>query len=313
MLIGGTGFFGKSFLDAYNRKLLAPWDIDGILVVARNATLLRVTHPHLLSDSISLIDLDISSCQELPYAKFVIHAATSADATDYLLKPLDAKNNILKSVSNYCELARKFHHNSHIVYCSSGAVYGCQDPASNRLIEGSIFSSLEGMPHGKRDYASAKRDAEMEFQKLASAGVNTIIARCFAFVGPYLARDKHFAIGNFIEDGLRCRPIKIASRHMVLRSYMYADDLVLWLMTLANNSSINCEIFNVGSDQAISLIDLAHKIADYFNVQTQIPPIESSFIDRYIPSIDKAKYKFGLTIGYDLDASLRATIDEICS
>jgi len=60
----------------------------------------------------------------------------------------------------------------------------------------------------KAAYSRAKRAAESIVRELAaSANVPTRIARCFAFVGPWLPTDEHFAIGNFIGNALRGEPI----------------------------------------------------------------------------------------------------------
>jgi len=311
MVIGGSGFFGKSILDAFHRGLLIPWGIDSISVVSRNASNLRVTHPYLLSNSIELINEDISTCQELPYADFIIHAAASTDATNYLLKPLEERKNIQAAVLNYCSLATKYHQNSKIVYCSSGAIYGQQSHLISRLSEDSGFGSIDDMPLVKRDYASSKRDAEIAIQKLGLTGLNVSIARCFAFVGPHLRRDQHFAIGNFIEEGLNRRPIQVNATHSVVRSYMYADDLVVWLMNLATHANTKCPIINVGSDEAMDLRSLALKIANYFDVSVQIPAINNVQIDRYIPSISKACNDMDLFLRFDLSASIILTIHGI--
>ena len=311
MVIGGSGFFGKSILDAYRRGILSPWKVDRIIVISRNAGSLRNTHPNILNDSITLINDNISTCQKLPFADFVIHAAASTDAANYLLQPFREKAYIKLAVLNYCALAKKYHKNSKIVYCSSGAVYGQQSPLVFGLKEDMDFGLIDALPLGKRDYADAKRDSEVEIQKLGLAGLNVSIARCFAFVGRYLRRDLHFAIGNFIEDGLNNRPIQVNASHAVIRSYMYADDLVVWLMTLATHANAQCPIINVGSDEVIDLGNLALKIANYFDIPVQVPSITSADIDRYIPSIEKARSQMGLSLNFYLSASILATIKEI--
>jgi dTDP-glucose 4,6-dehydratase len=311
MVIGGSGFFGKSILDAYHRGLLAYWSIDSIVVVARSASQLKFTHPKLVSASVVLINEDISSCQKLPYADYVIHAAASTDAANYLLKPAEEKKNIQAAVLNYCKLAMKFHQNSKIVYCSSGAIYGQQSPLVSGLKEHEGFGSIEDMSVVKRDYASAKRDAEIAIQELGLAGLKVSIARCFAFVGPHLKRDQHFAIGNFIEDGINHRPILVNATHQVIRSYMYADDLVVWLMTLVTHANTECLTINVGSDEAINLNNLAQKIADYFEVPAKIPEITNTRIDRYVPCTEKARNELGLSLRFDLNASIISTVHAI--
>jgi nucleoside-diphosphate-sugar epimerase len=311
LIIGGSGFFGKSILDAYGRGLLQPWAIDQIIIVSRHATNLLRTNAELIASGVKLINLDISNTNDLPVTDYVIHAAASTDASIYLKNPLEEKKNIQTAVLNYCSLARKFHHNSKIVYCSSGAVYGQQPPFVDELREDSALGSIEEMALGKRDYASAKRDAEIAIQKLAIEGMNVSIARCFAFVGVHLPRNQHFAIGNFIEDGLNSRPIQVQASYSVIRSYMYVDDLVIWLMTLATYSSPQCPIINIGSNEAIEISRLASKIANFFSVPVEFQENSSSQTDRYVPSIAKAEKEMKLHLCFNLDLSINATIKRI--
>lgn len=310
LLIGGTGFFGKSVIDGFNRGLLEPWGICSIDVISRGANSLKQTNPSLISNKVRLHELDITNCQFLPEAKYVIHAAASTDARNYLNQSEIEKKNILAAAYNYCELAKKFHLKSKVVFCSSGAVYGQQSAKLEYLSEDTPLAPINTLDPVKRDYAAAKRDSENAFKDLALGGLSVAIARCFAFVGQYLPRDQHFAIGNFLNDAIRGQIIKINSPHHVYRSYMYADDLVIWLMSIAEAGSSSCPIFNVGSDQAIELDELCKKISLIIGGYHENRKITDSIIDRYIPSICKAKEILGLQLEYDLNKSLH-TLSEL--
>lgn len=312
LLIGGTGFFGKSFLDSFRRGYLNDWGIDKVIAMSRHADQLRHLAPQLLDSRVELVNADIGTVESLPVADYVIHAAASTDARNYLSKPEAEKKNIQAGVYNYCRLAPEFHANSKIVYVSSGAVYGVQPPDVPFLEEDSLGLSLENMPEHKRDYAIAKRDAERAVEELCKRYMlNVSTARCFAFVGPWLPRDQHFAIGNFIRDGFEGGPIHVKATYPVYRSYMHADDLVTWLMTMAINADKNCEAYNIGSDVAINMGDLAQLISQQFGVKALVPAQTETKADLYIPSIEKAKNKLGLELKLDLVAAIRSTIESI--
>ena len=311
LVIGGSGFFGKSILDAYQRGLLSPWHIDSIDILARNANSLQTVAPHLLSSKIHLHNEDIRTAKVLPQADYVIHAAASTDASRYLADGQAEKENILRATSNYCELAQQFHKNSKVIYTSSGAIYGQQPEGMNVLSEDASLEPVENLALNKRGYAQAKRDGEDLIRGLGKIGIDISIARCFAFVGPYLPLDQHFAIGNFIRNGMRKEPIKVNASHPVYRSYMYSDDLVLWLMTIAKNATPEAPCFNVGSDQAISVLDLAKRVAARFGVSVNHPAQNKVPIDRYIPSIDKARKELGLTLHFNVDQAIDKTIENL--
>lgn len=312
LVIGGTGFFGKSILDSFQRGELNAWDIDKIIVMARNTERLIAEAPALLTSNVELVSSDITSAETIPFADYIIHAAASTDARNYLTRPIEERKNIQAGTLNYCRLAKKFHRNSKILFVSSGAVYGKQPSHIEAISEDYISISPIDMQDSKRAYAIAKRDAEVAIQQLGQEGLSVSIARCFAFVGTWLPRNQHFAIGNFIEDGLRNREILIKAQHPVYRTYMYADDLVKWLMTISHHSNQHCPIYNVGSDDTISIIDLAKLIAAQFRVSlTYASTINDETIDKYIPDIRKAKMVLGLQLNYKLKDSIINTINQI--
>ena len=311
LLIGGTGFFGKSFLDCYKRGLLAGWDITKVLLMSRNVERLRIEAPELLDSSIQLLAGDVGVINSLPNADYVIHAAASTDARSYIGQPDVEKRNIQAATYNYCKLAKAGHSKSKILYVSSGAVYGPQPSNLQLLSEAYELGGLEGFVDGKRDYAFAKRDAEQAIQELGRKNLNVAIARCFAFVGPWLPRDQHFAIGNFIQDGLLGRPINVNATFPVYRSYMYADDLVHWLMTICHTANPLCPIYNVGSDQAVTIGDLAELVAQKFTVDISKAGLSKKSVDRYVPSITKAKEVLGLQLSIDTAGAIDKTIAAI--
>jgi len=308
LVIGGTGFFGKSILDYFNRKGLKTWGIDQVICMSRNAGRLEVEAPQLISPRVHLFTGDISAIESLPSADIVIHAAASTNAAHYLTRGHEEADNIEKGTSNYCRLAPKYHARSKILYVSSGTVYGIQPPELDNILEECISSNIDTLPEGKLEYAYGKRVAEQAVVDLGRRGLAVSIARCFAFVGPWLPRDQHFAIGNFIQDGLAGRPITVNARKRVYRSYMYADDLVEWLMTIAVNAKPDCPIYNVGSDEEVLMGELAQMIAQEFGVKAEVPEITDGSVDRYVPAVDKAVKKLGLSLSYDLNAAIHQTV-----
>jgi len=308
LIIGGTGFFGRSILDAYSRGLLSAWSIEKIIVISRNANKLTSTNPELINDNVELLDVDITSVDTLPFADYVIHAAASSDASRYTSQSDIEKKNIIQGTLNYCRLAPKFHTDSKIVFCSSGAVYGYQPKDVQYLTEDMAFGDIESLDEVKKSYAYAKRDAEFAIQELGQAGLNVSIARCFSFVGKYLPKDKHFAIGNFIADGIAGRNIEVKASKKVYRSYMYADDLVLWLMTIADNSNPQCPVYNVASDKEVEIKELADIVANIFNVRIKSSENSAKHVDRYIPSTQKAKKTLSLKESYNLRRAILLSV-----
>jgi nucleoside-diphosphate-sugar epimerase len=310
LVIGGSGFFGKSIADAFARGLLAPWNIDRLYLASRSARMLAQSHPELITPRVELFDIDITQTTYLPWADYVIHAAASTDARKYLVTPETEKANLLAATSNFCRLTPRYLVGSRIVYASSGAVYGVQASHEPYCMEDMpLDSPISALAENKRDYAAAKRDSEAMIVALGCSGMAVSIARCFAFVGSYLPRDQHFAIGNFIAQGLANQPIIVKASSPVIRSYMYADDLVHWLMSLATYASTECPVWNVGSDQAVTITDLATMIGKRLHVPVNIPHQNPEPIDRYVPSVVRARLA-GMH-HLDLDSAIEQTLKQI--
>lgn len=292
LIIGGTGFFGKSILDAFKRGLLKHFDISKIIILARNTDKFLIEYPELIFDGVEFMNGDISNIEFIPDADFVIHAASSTNMNHYNDSSNNSgKNNIEKAVLNYCSLATIYHNKSKILYCSSGAVYGKHPLDIETINEDFEFQQdLSALSVEKQNYCLGKRFAENEIKHLGKKGLNVSIARCFAFSGKYLPKDIHYAYGNFIDKAEKGEDIIVNATGVVYRSYMKADELVLSLFKILQISSTKCPILNVGSDTTITLEELAKKIANQYNVNYSCPNLNKNIIlDRYVPNITKLK------------------------
>src|SRR5262249_22634461 len=158
---------------------------------------------------------------------------------------------------------------SRYLLLSSGAVYGRQPPDVSHLTEG--HGGGPDVSDPRSAYAEGKRAAEVMAAIAAeSTGLSVRVARCFAFVGPHLPLDVHFAIGNFIRDAMAGGPIRISGDGTAVRSYLYMADLAIWLWTLALSPAAS-GAFNVGSETAGSLLDTARVVGSVCAPDADVP------------------------------------------
>ena len=189
-----------------------------------------------------------------------------------------------------------------LMLTSSGAVYGPQPPELPHLPE-----TYHGAP--VTAYGKGKLHAEQLCTEAGSQlGFIALLPRCFAFVGPYLNLNIHFAIGNFIRDCLAGRPIVIQGDGTPLRSYLYAADLAEWLWAILLKGE-HARPYNVGSDEAISIRDLSYKVRAYAGTDTPVTiqgaPVPNVPPARYVPSIERARNELGLYPRCPLDEAIR--------
>jgi nucleoside-diphosphate-sugar epimerase len=152
--------------------------------------------------------------------------------------------------------------------------------------------------------------AEKEIMSM-SKHVKSSIARCYSFVGSFLPRDQHFAVGNFIDNVVNRRPINVKATKKVYRSYMHVDDLIHWLMTILEHSSHDCSIYNVGSDDVIEINELANRLGEEYDLDVIYEHDHPVGEDFYVPDISKAKDNLNLDISYNSYDSITHIITNI--
>ena len=146
---------------------------------------------------------------------------------------------------------------------------------------------------------------------LVDSGLDVKIARCFSFVGKYLDRTIYYAIGNFIQNCLDGKPIIINGDGTPLRSYLYADDLVEWLFAILERGETG-RPYNVGSDQPVSIKDLAFAVREALGSSSEIQVIGRDVpgaANVYVPRTDRIRHELGVEAKYDLRESIVRTAE----
>ena len=317
LITGGTGFVGRSVLDAFRRGLLEPFGVRRVIALARHASRLRDVAPELCRTGVELVDGDVLRLGSTFDADVLIHAAASSDADRYRVDPTAESRIIVEGTRRVCDVVRAARRRPRLVHLSSGAIYGRQ-PAETTALREDAPQIAETDPQ-KAAYTHAKREAEALVREVsADAGIAARIARGFAFVGTALPLDTHFAMGNFLGNALRSEPIQLRARHTVVRSYMHSDDLATWLLRLGTAPGNGCGTFNVGSGEAVSLRELASMIAETAGVGVVSPPAEreksnvaDQRIDRYVPDVRKARDELGLEVTIPLRAAVERTLETL--
>ena len=295
---GGTGFFGSWLMESFchmNRAL----DLQAqATILTRDPEAFKAKLPHIANDpALRLIAGDIRSFA-FPEGtfRFVVHAAVDSGGRQGKVTPLTNLSTMVDGTARVLEFAAN-HGTRKLLFTSSGAVYGRQPADLTHLPEN--FSGAPDPCDPGSMYGEGKRMGELLcalYQKQTD-GLECKIARCFAFCGPHLPLDAHFAIGNFIRDALAGQTIRIAGDGTPRRSYLYASDLAVWLWTILFVAPPLVP-FNVGSAADGSILELAQMVSACLEVRSNIevaqqakegaPPL------RYVPSVDRASQLLGL-------------------
>jgi nucleoside-diphosphate-sugar epimerase len=311
-ITGGTGFVGSWLLESFhkaNREL----NLNArLLVLSRNPEAFYLKAPQLAGQAdIAFLKGDLSSFSfpegDLDY---IIHAATESAAAGVELDPMRILELASKGTARVIQLAQERSCRKFLI-TSSGAVYGRlgRQPAL-------VAEDYPGAPDSLQPssaYAESKRLSEMLAALYAGkSSIQFKIARCFAFVGPYLPLNANFAIGNFIADALSGRDIQIKGDGTPVRSYLYASEMAAWLWTILFCGQ-PLRAYNVGSEHAVSVLETARAVSQQVvphaevvvnhKANTQANPL------RYVPDTTRARIELGLTQKVQLSEAIARTLD----
>ena len=236
-----------------------------------------------------------------------ILGAAAADAKVTREQPLSALETI---VTGTARALRGLRPTTRVLLLSSGAVYG-DDGLRPDLVDEEFRGTLDWLAPAHA-YHVAKRAAEAALLAAGTeSGVRGVIARLFAFHGPWLPTDRHFAVGNFVRDALAGHDIVVHGDGSPVRSYLYAADMTVWLLSLLAEGKPG-RAYNVGSDRALSVAELAHLVAEAMPSRPSVrilgAPGRGGGGQRYVPDVSRAREELGLRETVPLKEGLRRTV-----
>jgi dTDP-glucose 4,6-dehydratase len=311
-ITGGTGFVGTWLLESLvwaNERLGVGVNAT---IITRSPEAFAQKAPHLAAHrSLHFVKADAVS---FPFADgeypFVIHAATEPYFEPSTEHPLSVFERDVPATRRVLEFART-HGARRLLFTSSGAMYGKQPPSLTHLPED--YAGAPSTMDLQSPYGQAKRISEWMCAMYASQfGFVSLIARLFAFVGPHLALDANFAVGNFIRDAMQGGPIRIGGDGTPYRSYLYAADLAIWLWTILVKGESN-RPYNVGSAEEISIADLAMTVGNNTKAGIEIEiarqPVPGVLPARYVPDVKRSELELGLRPLIGIAEGVRRTFE----
>lgn len=277
IVVGASGFLGR-------------W-LATSLAFMQSQDLLQGNLFFLVRDKTKISELDsliiplkgkivtISSINESTFSHMngtrtvVIYAASGTQNSG---KPLEV------NPESYLDLPKKIfsylpEHNIVFVHLSSGAVYN----ASSRLKVG-ITGSEEVQASSTDSYSAEKIILERWSKSIRRVpNLLTRNPRLFAFYGPGLQLDRHFAIGEFIRNGMSKLPIIVKGNPSNLRSYLHPRDAILQIFA----NCLLAEPINtqIGSTNTMNIESVAQVIAREFGVNVEVRSHNSGVVDNYVP------------------------------
>lgn len=312
-LTGGTGLFGiwlvEAILYANARRNLGL----ELTVLSRDPARARARYPHLARHPAlhfgtgDILDFVVKPHRPITH---MLHLASESNIDQRADWPYRHVKAALAGTERLLDFAAAQRVQSALV-TTSGAVYlGTDVVRDGRFVEGP--RNAADLVGEKSVYGESKRMMEVMTAIWGEQhGFRAPIARCFAFVGPYLSLEANYAIGNFMRDALAGRDIVVGGDGTPLRSYLYMADLAVWLIELLVRGATGTPC-NVGGETAISIGDLARLVARVAGGKSGVvvrqQPVPGAPVSSYLPDISRAR-ALGLTPAVELEDAISRTLD----
>jgi dTDP-glucose 4,6-dehydratase len=301
-LTGGTGFFGKWLLAGLCRADMELGLGLRMTALSRDPAPFLQRHPEVAS--VSALNFVRGHVADFPLAAhrpdYILHAAADTTAFTTEAEERERSRAIVEGARHALDLARNC--GARLLNVSSGAVYGAAAARLAGAKEDDCASAVALTPYGE-----AKREAERLCEE---SGLDFVAARAFAFLGPHLPLDAHFAAGNFLRDAVRGGPILVRGDGTALRSYLYPADLVVWLLRILLRGQ-RARAYNIGSDEIVTTAQLARRIADAVRpapevvIQSAQPQGPQNI---YLPNISRVRSELNLSVAIPLGDAIARTL-----
>ena len=279
LILGGTGFVG-SWLSKTITYFINEGGTCDLTIAARNTSLHKESYSELPLMP-RFMDVDILSLSGLNISDYdlVINCATpttstggSSNAAQLYRTLTEGSLSMVKSFTNRDVPTR-------LVNLSSGAVSSLSktEPTPDLFACPKEHISLPGGA-----YSHGKREAEKIILNATHEGlISGINLRLYAFAGPGIALDQHFAAGNFMLNAKQNSTIYIKGNPNTVRSYQYPTDLMRSILLAATGTST--ETVEVGSEETVTMLELAKKISQLTKNLKVSSGYESEPISKYYP------------------------------
>lgn len=313
LITGGGGFIGSHLSDFLVEKGDEVYVIDDFSTgnkknISHLESKLNFT---LIEDSIlnyGLMEYLIKQCD------YVYHLAAAVGVKYIIENPLHTLETNIKGSEIVFSLAEKYKRK--VFFASSSEVYGASEKKFFKEDDNRIYGSTQ---KGRWIYADSKAIDEffaLSFYK--EKGLPVVIGRLFNVVGPRQTGYYGMVIPNFVQQALLNKPITVFGDGTQSRCFTHVSDVITAITDLMNSDKTIGEIFNIGSNNYITIKDLAIKIKQLTGSNSEIIYIpykeaygSDDFEDMYSrnPDLTKIKKFINYEPKIDLDGILNSIIE----
>jgi UDP-glucose 4-epimerase len=306
LITGGSGFIGSHLAES----LIARGDE---VVIIDNQSTGSITNLKNIDSKVKLIDGDILDKSLLEKyvleSDYVVHLAAALGVLNIVNKPLQSLKINIQGTENVLDFADRF--KKPVLIASTSEVYG----KNGKVPLNEEDDRIIGHPLKSRwSYSEAKAvDESLAYFYYLENKLPIRIVRFFNTVGPRQVGQYGMVVPRFVTAALRNEPIQVYGSGDQIRCFCHVSDAIRALLLVIDSDKAIGQVFNVGNNQQISIMDLAKKVIEITGSNSEIKKIPYSeaypegFEDmqRRVPDISKIKKVLGWSPEIGLDQIIR--------
>lgn len=312
LVTGGAGFIGSNLAIRLIKEGHAVTVVDDLSIgrLSNLEPLSPTTDFRFVQDSI----LNASALEPLiREAEAIFHLAAVVGVQHILKDPLRGIKTNVWGTEVVVELAHRY--GRRIVAASSSEVYGKSRALPLREDGDRVLGSTR---IGRWSYAESKALDEHLILNFARCGLAGSAVRYFNSYGPRTNPDGYGSVvTRFVLQALSGRPITVFGDGTQTRCFTFVDDTVEGTIRAGLEERAVGEVFNIGDNREIAVVELAHRIRDLAGSNSEVVFVSYSqafgqdFEEpaRRVPDVTKAETMLGFRARVLLDDGLRKTID----
>lgn len=312
LITGGAGFIGSHLSD----ELIAGGNEVTVLDNLSTGRFENIAH---LEDNKSFQFVEGDILNEMLIDKLVercdvvYHLAAAVGVDLVVKKPLESLVTNIKGSEIVLDMAHRYH--KKILITSTSEIYGKNTNGPLKEDDDRILGSPLKVRWG---YSTAKAVDEMlAYIYWKEKKVPTIIVRLFNTVGPRQTGAYGMVVPRFVNQALKNEDMTIYGTGRQSRCFLHVKDVVSTLIKLMNNEDAVGKVFNIGSQEEITIENLARKVMDITKSKSKIVYIpydkayEEGFEDmqRRVPDTTKVKNLVGFKPTIDLEGIIKSVVE----
>ncbi len=243
----------------------------------------------------------------------IFHLAAAVGVQLIVDKPVQTIETNIHGTEVVLEIANKY--KRRVLLASTSEVYGKSEDVPFGEDDDMLLGSTK---FSRWSYACSKAiDEFLGFAYHDEYGLEVIVARLFNTIGPRQVGRYGMVVPRFIELALKNEPLMIYGTGQQSRCFGYVGDVVDGLVGLMNRGNAGGRVYNIGSDEEITIEALADKIISKTESKSekQFISYEQAYgrafddMERRVPSLARLKEATGFQPKTNLDETLEIIID----